>query len=542
MSPVVNIHRSRPAPALGTWTDQLVALDPEIWLEFDEAAAPFADRGNDPLTNFTAAGGGAHFQLATAAVPEQAVCIDKPGFRGYRIRGQGISDGLTTPSGTGTLILVFRARGGGRPHLLFQDTNGGGLDDGLFIFLEHDRMRIRMDDSNTTFYEVTLAYSVANVKDDNWHMVVIQQPGDNTGYDVYVDGVDRTTSLVEVTATLSRDTWFDNTTLFANDIIALGEYEGSDFVPLDLLIDEMVYFDGTLLTSQEISDLASALDLTKNNGFLQELSDLLSAQNLDDDIFTLFTTNRSPGNNRLTQHSINNTSAVDNEFYDAAGSTTGGDAMTFRQTGWKNTADGVTSILFAGRQSTEGEHFRETILSQYTPATGFGVAIFKTSTLLANPYLFGVCDNSGGGFSGVQLIDSAAPQRIRLRFSANSSANQYQPTLDTDAIGIDLYDGNWHILIWNQPADNNGVEFWLDGTKYVETDTEYTANLTGSATNNWYFANVSSPDNTSFGALRLSSTTGELEGNLGFVGLFPHNLTDLQADALYDGFAADLAA
>ncbi len=522
--------------AAPTWTELMTALSPSIWYEMDDGPSPYANSGDAPAaTTLVDGGSGTPIdQTDLVAVPEQSEAIEMPAFRSGHLRSaSGVRLQMSSsPSATGTILLLFRSFGGANDRVLLTDTDAGQQDEGLIVKLENDRMRISFEDSPNA-YTVTLAYSVVNVDDDNWHLLTIAQPGDGTGFDVHVDGTDYTSSLVEVAATLSRDSWFDDA--FVNsDSLCIGNWDTNspaDWAPVNAVFDEFAYFDGDVLTTTENSDLWDSLSLTANSGFLHTLNEIIADNAAVAHAYLLTNVDGSQSTDAIEN-------LADQTNWSTMTKVTATVAPGYRQAGWRT--EGPKSINFDG--ASNAEYFTVSPAANLPMDSGFGVAIFKTDAAVSggNDTIFSYTNNTSSDIASINVQPGGAGQLI---IRQNTSSNQYNTVVDAtgDTPAIDLDDTDWHLVIYNQPKDGNGIEWWLDGTKYIATDSEVTETTTGVATVDDFYDELAAVGVASFGAQDPGTPNGHFDGNIGFFALIEHDITDSEAADLWTAFSGELA-
>lgn len=145
-------------------------------------------------------------------------------------------------------------------------------------------------------------------------------------------------------------------------------------------------------------------------------------------------------------------------------------------------------------------------LADYAAATGTILFFFKTSSQTGN----GVITAQSLNALGLHVFVDGTNDRITVQISdgAAGPANFLQSQFTPPASPID---GDWHLCAIRQPADEGGPNWFLDGVFYAADSDEVVQDLTGTATNDFWFSSTQvgdfPADDTYIGAIATSSTT-----------------------------------
>jgi hypothetical protein len=202
-------------------------MSPERDYHFDEAAtATLLDHGSD-LEHMNDFGGG-HTVADGPNMYENANVQSKNG------NGTGYYRDLTEIThASGSIILVFRMDSGyndATAQVACAQGNSGGAQ-GIWVGLNNGKPYMNIQNGGgVNQASMTAADSIT---DTDWHILVVNQPGDAGGFKMYLDNVDITTSMSTL-GTFGNDEWFDtiaalgtqrfNVLIYSND--SAGPFEG----------------------------------------------------------------------------------------------------------------------------------------------------------------------------------------------------------------------------------------------------------------------------------------------------------------------------
>jgi len=159
------------------------------------------------------------------------------------------------------------------------------------------------------------------------------------------------------------------------------------------------------------------------------------------------------------------------QMYDQ--STTGGLAECIREAQVANTLEGTPVPLnpsafdFGDNRpgsmafSDDGFYRQGTSIGGNFGTKGSIVSLFRVTDDTDHRALFSI-SNTGAVVTGVAYIAATSGFPIVRMQPDFGGTERYASTL-----GIDVADGNWHLLIATQNEDDNGIVWYLDGTKHV---------------------------------------------------------------------------
>jgi hypothetical protein len=180
----------------------------------------------------------------------------------------------------------------------------------------------------------------------------------------------------------------------------------------------------------------------------------------------------------------------------------------------------------------------------YTQGTSIGGNFGTSGSIIA---LFKVTDNTN---HRTLLHVSNTGAVVRSGFSVLATSGFLRLTMSVGGAGVDIYDsdlqinvadGSWHFVIATQNHDSNGIVWYLDGTKYVATDTEVVESLAGPATVNYWFddvvaSGVASPNGFGIGVIPSNPRLWHFFGEIQDVLVTQTQVNDAQAAALWNSF------
>lgn len=247
----------------------ITALAPERDYQFSMSTSSVAlvDSGSDAV-NLPAFGDSGTFgRIAGPTVYEgdfALPCEESGNFREW-VGTAGVDEILHS---AGTLVVAFRMRSGwqaaGNCPIFGYGNTGGGVSY-LCYLTPTGQVYVRAFNGggvNEIGY-VTAANTITDT-DTDWHLLIVRQPDDGTGWDFYLDG-----SAVSTTKTLvgaaTNDWWFSDISALASCRLSVAQFNngGGNFSG-DL---SRIVITDTVATDQQIADLwANYLELSSTFG------------------------------------------------------------------------------------------------------------------------------------------------------------------------------------------------------------------------------------------------------------------------------------
>jgi hypothetical protein len=177
-------------------------MSPERDYHFDEAAAAtLLDHGSD-LEHMNDFGTG-------ITVTDGPNVYENSSVQAKNGNGTGYYRDLTEIThATGSIILIFRMDSGyntGTAQVACAQGNSGGAQ-GIWVGLNNGKPYMNVQNGGgVNQASMTATNSIA---DTDWHILVVNQPGDAGGFKMYLDNVDITTTMSTI-GTFGNDEWFD---------------------------------------------------------------------------------------------------------------------------------------------------------------------------------------------------------------------------------------------------------------------------------------------------------------------------------------------
>ena len=506
----------------------LDALNADLWYKFDELSGTFANSGSETGTLSDLSAG--VYDSGIFAIQEEATSFELTG--GGRIRGDGVQTQLGgAASATGTFIVIARV---GNP----ADTNivtfhNGTTGEANSIVLQVDsqgRVDIKLQNSGSDSKTWTVPKTSKVVNDDKFHMFAIRQPGDASGPQVVIDGIEYTGDLTnsQVGASPDDDYWFDS---LANgsDFITIGARSGSgNYTPMVGFLDELLVIDGVLVSNADLLEIWESIEFylgTVPQTTYGKFNELDSGDDFVPDLAL----------------QLNTLAGQPQNLGDMTWATTTTDGTpAYRQPGHSPAAK---SILFT---AADLDSFNATNGDRIEVTQGYCAVIFRVvdTTPLANAYFFDTGGTGGGVIAAPRIrIDGT----LDVQFSVSGGANSLNCQVDPRG-EVDLLDGNWHIMIAVQPADGGGIYWQVDDNYYPFNATEITNTVQGTQSVDTWFASLSNTggfgvDSHSLGSRHGSSggASGWFDGYISMCRVGENVLTPSELSDIATVFLAEVA-
>jgi hypothetical protein len=485
-----------------SWQTLMTALAPDIWYDFVEASGTLTNKGSSgtdhdltaqlPSTYGTFGPAGVSAADPTS-IPLSGVLADSPYSGGTSAGLQDLNSG--SPAATGTIVYVFRVEwfeGKADRRVILNSCSDNTFDgDALELRLIGDQMQFVMKNGSAAANAYTLAYldatleaASSSVVDGNWHMVAVVQ--NTTKPQVYYDG----TLLVadsEVTgASITAAFWADdlNDTASADRIQFGGSITTTGNVSQVTAqghADEWAYWDGVELSAATISQLWSSISANAALGNREARESILYAM-------------REMEGGTLPSHVIMPTHPSD-----ITGAQVDMGSASTPIGNLDDNGSGTNHGVLGGKADSRA--------AEFDPSSHIGGEILQGATASADFY-----SDTSGWVGFLFKIDDIGTFSTRPLHIGNNSAtlDDGEVHLNITGTGInipriqwnwengspddkvfffqlqnagagdaDIEDGNYHLLLINQPADGSGVTFYLDGVEY---DPDHALNVEGTGT------------------------------------------------------------
>ena len=200
-------------------------MSPERHYRFDEAAAAtLLDSGSDGV-NIS--------DFGTITVVDGPNMYEGSGVQAKNGGATGYYRSLTEIThSSGSIVVVFRMDSGyttTNPHVFCSLGNSGG-GQGIWIGLLDGKPYMNVQDGAPTNQAKMQAADV--IADTDWHILVVNQPGDGTGFKMYLDDVDITTTM-STAGTMDNDSWYAEVAALGSQRFTILRYSNESAGPTE---------------------------------------------------------------------------------------------------------------------------------------------------------------------------------------------------------------------------------------------------------------------------------------------------------------------